>query len=450
MPMKTIKIKKGWRFNIAGKPNTQEAVMLPQKTVALVVDRIPVKLRLLVKEGDAVNIGSALLADKNNPDLKFLSPGGGRVSAILYGPRRVIEEIVITLDAAENNESFAVFSKETLARTSRDALISELMNRGLWPFLRQLPFRDISDPHITPAAIWVTLGSADPFQPLPQVYVKGQEMAFELGVRALKKLSDRVNLCWYGDMPGDSRFINELVTHRITGRYPATDPGVVLYHTKKTPAENRDWYIDGQDVMRIGQSLKTGTYPVDRIVAFSGGTKDNSRHLKTRLGVRLQDLAAGLPMGPHKQWVAGGLLSGHGTSQDRHLDVYSTSVMVVDVSRQSELFGFLRPGFKKLSRSRALMSAFSSAPLPVNTDMHGEIRPCINCGYCAAVCPVDIPPQFTCKAIWADEIEEALACGLLDCVECGLCSFVCPSKIELAETLRTARKQYHKELHQGA
>jgi Na+-transporting NADH:ubiquinone oxidoreductase subunit A len=96
------------------------------------------------------------------------------------------------------------------------------------------------------------------------------------------------------------------------------------------------------------------------------------------------------------------------------------------------------------------MSSFSFVPLPVNTDMHGEIRPCINCGYCASVCPVDILPQFACKNIWADEIEEALACGLLDCVECGLCSFVCPSKIELAETLKIARKQYHKELHQVA
>jgi Na+-transporting NADH:ubiquinone oxidoreductase subunit A len=448
--MKLIKIKKGWRYNIAGRPSAREAVVFSLKTVALVADRIPGKTRLLVKEGDAVNIGSALLADKNNPDLKFMSPGGGRVSAILYGPRRVIEEIVITLDTVENFEPFDVFSKETLDLNPRDALVSELMARGLWPFLRQLPFRVIADPHITPSAIWVTLGSADPFQPLPQVYLKGQETVFELGVRALKKLSDRVNLCWYGDMPDDSRFLNEGVTHRITGRYPATDPGVVLYHIKKTPAENRDWYIDGQDVIAIGQCLKEGRYPVDRVVSFSDGIPENSRHLKTRLGVQLRDLAADIPISSDKQWVAGGILSGYASSPDRHLDGYSTSVMIVDISRQSELFGFLRPGFKKLSRSRTLMSTFLLAPLPVNTDMHGEIRPCINCGYCASVCPVDILPQFTCKSIWADEIEEALAGGLLDCVECGLCSFVCPSKIELAETLKTARKQYHKELHQVA
>ena len=57
-------------------------------------------------------------------------------------------------------------------------------------------------------------------------------------------------------------------------------------------------------------------------------------------------------------------------------------------------------------------------------------------------------PQYTYKSLYADEIEEALAHGLLDCVECGLCSFVCPSKIDLSEYLIDARHLYHKELDQ--
>ncbi len=78
--------------------------------------------------------------------------------------------------------------------------------------------------------------------------------------------------------------------------------------------------------------------------------------------------------------------------------------------------------------------------------MNGEERACINCGYCARVCPVDILPQFTFKAAAADEIEEALALGLLDCVECGLCSFVCPAKIEISDILKNAKEVYSKEI----
>jgi Na+-transporting NADH:ubiquinone oxidoreductase subunit A len=76
---------------------------------------------------------------------------------------------------------------------------------------------------------------------------------------------------------------------------------------------------------------------------------------------------------------------------------------------------------------------------------HGEERACVNCGYCTDVCPVDILPQFTYKSILADEIEEALAHGLLDCVECGLCSYVCPSKIELFDVLKNTKRAYYLE-----
>jgi Na+-transporting NADH:ubiquinone oxidoreductase subunit A len=81
----------------------------------------------------------------------------------------------------------------------------------------------------------------------------------------------------------------------------------------------------------------------------------------------------------------------------------------------------------------------------MNTNRSGGLRACIACGFCANVCPVDIWPQMTLKAILAGEVEEYLAHGLLDCVECGLCSYVCPSKIELTTTFRSARRLYHKE-----
>ena len=42
-------------------------------------------------------------------------------------------------------------------------------------------------------------------------------------------------------------------------------------------------------------------------------------------------------------------------------------------------------------------------------------------------------PAFIMKALHADDLEDALALGLMDCCRCGLCSFVCPSKIELTQ-----------------
>ncbi|MBC2716654.1 MAG: 4Fe-4S dicluster domain-containing protein [Desulfobacteraceae bacterium] len=447
--MKTVKIKKGWQFKITGKPSQRIEERPANTYVASLPEKIPfVKPRLHVQKGDNVKIGSVLFEDKKHSDLKFLSPGSGRISDINYGPRRVIQEVVIALDDNETHEPFNVYSEPVLDEIDRNTLISRLMSGGMWPFIRQLPFRQIADPDFLPNAVWVTLGSADPFQPSAQVYLKDQADFFESGIKAIRRLADTVSICRYDETSDKNDSAANMVTHRILGKYPASDPGVVLYHTKKTASENQDWYIDGQDVIHIGKFLKTGAYPTDRIVSFSDGSSENSFHLKTRMGVRLNDLVSRKTDNQYKRWIVGGVLSGYMSTFDNFLDLYHTSIMIIEESHESELFGFVRPGSKKLSNSRTVLSAASSEPLSINSDMHGEKRPCVNCGYCANICPVDIMPQFTYKSIDADEIEEALAYGLLDCVECGLCSFVCPSKIELSDFLINAKHRYHKELNQ--
>jgi Na+-transporting NADH:ubiquinone oxidoreductase subunit A len=450
--MKTIKIKNGWRFKIAGKPSLRMEIRPPVTHVASVPWKYPfVNPRLSIKKGDSVKTGSLLFSDKKRPELKFLSPGSGTIHDIIYGPRRIIEAIVIKTDGTDAHESFASYTLSGIDRTSREELIHHLMNGGMWPLIRQLPFREIARPESSPAAIWVTLGSADPFQPSPQVYLKDRADFFELGVKALARLASQVNICWFDDETSSTTPPHRGVTHRVTGKYPASDPGVVLYHTKKSPSENHDWFIDGQDVALLGQFLKTGIYPVEKIVTISDGTADHGCHVKTRLGVRLKDLLNHpAPYDHSRQWVAGGFFSGYTAGPDQYLAAGHTSLAIIEEAYESELFGFVRPGFKKLSRSRTVLSFLSSSPFSVNADMHGEKRPCINCGYCADVCPVAILPQFVFKSLYADEMEEALTGGLLDCVECGLCTFVCPSKIELADVLIDARHRYHKELNQVA
>ncbi len=458
--MKTVKIKKGWPFKkIAGKPSLRVESRPAKKHVAFLPDKLPfVKPRLLVAKGDKVKIGSVLFEDKKNTDFKFLSPGSGEIADITYGPRRVIEEIIIALDADESAESFKTYTASDIEKLDRNTAISEMMAGGMWSFVRQLPFRAIAEPDSKPNAIWVTMGSADPFQPSPGLYLKDQTGFFEFGIHVLRRLADTVNICWYEDRSAkndspakaDQTIAHQMATHRIRGKYPASDAGVVLFHTKKSAEENRDWYLDGQDVVLIGKFFKNGIFPIDRIVAFSDGSPENSCHIKTRTGIRLNDLAAHEIGISNPRWVVGGVFCGYTGSGKGFLGQHETSVMIIEESEESEFFGFARPGFKKLSNSRTVASAMLPGPLSIDADMHGEERPCVNCGYCANICPVDIMPQYTYKSIFADEVEEALGHGLLDCVECGLCSFVCPSKIELTDTLVEAKHLYLKELNQVA
>ncbi|MFO7559526.1 MAG: 4Fe-4S dicluster domain-containing protein [Desulfobacterales bacterium] len=439
--MIAVKVSKGYNLNITGAPSLELETLKRPLHVAVLPDRIAfIKPRLLVKVGDFVKIGTALFEDKRNTDLKFLSPGGGEIVEINYGPRRVIREILIKLDAEEQVEEFRKITGEDFDALDRKELIRILRQSGVWPLIRELPFRDIANPDVRPSSIWVTLGGQDPFQPSPSVYLKGKEDLFAFGLEILKKLVEHVHVTAC-DFAGKG--VENWITHQVSGRYPANDPGVLLYHTKKSSDENLSWYLSGQDLLMISGFLKTGRYVTERIVATGGSLMDKRRHFLTRIGVPVQDLVAEIL--PGERCIAGGLFTGYALESSSYLGLYETSLIRIPDGDEAELFGFLRPGFKKPSFSRTFLSVFYKKNVDSDSGMHGEERACVNCGTCAKICPVDILPQFTLKCVGADSVEEALSHGLLDCVECGLCTYVCPSKIEICEALKKAKHDYYKE-----
>lgn len=443
--MISIKVKKGYDFkNIAGQPSLDSEEMGKPAYVAVLPEKIPFIIpRLRIEVGDSVKIGDVLFEDKRNPAVKFLSPGGGEIAQINFGPRRIIKEIVIRLAENEAQAEFDALSEKALEQIEREKLVTMLLNGGMWHLIKAFPFRDIPDPEIIPPAIFVSLGAKEPFQPAPEVYLTGKKEIFGYGIKILHKLSQNVYVGVSADNPSLLKELGENITHVCEGAYPADDPGVLLYHSKKSSSENRSWYIAGQDVLLLAQFLLTGAYPVERTVAVGGTSALKSKHFITRIGVPLAHLAPGI--NGDVRFTAGGIFRGYAASKESYLGLYETSVTLLPEGREKELFGFLRPGFEKPSYSRAFLSFFNKSDFTVNCNLHGEERACVNCGTCAEVCPVDILPQFTFKCVLADEVEESLQHGLLDCVECGLCSYVCPSKVEICTILKKAKAAYYKE-----
>jgi len=445
--MISVKVKKGFPLKLASAPANDLAVLEKPSRIAVLPERIPfVKPRLKVRIGDTVKRGALLFEDKRNPDIRFLSPGGGTITDIVFGPRRVIREIVIELDTSESSCTFSSITEEDLDAVDRHQLVRMIVDGGMWAFLRELPFRDIPNPDIESPGIVVTVGNLEPFHPRPEVYLPENSTLFHYGIKVLNRLSDgHVNIA----AAVDNRYVrsefNDLITQTYAGPYPAHDAGVLVYHTKSSVNENRTWYIDAQDLLLLAGLLKTGTYPVERTVAVAGSLVKERRHVKTRLGVPLNHLTQG-GIGPGTaRYIAGGVFTGYTAAEDSYLGIFETSLMVIPEGAERELLALFRPGYQKPSYSRAFLSALNSDAFEMNCNRHGGRRACIACNYCTEVCPVDILPQLTYKCILAEEVEEALAHGLLDCVECGLCTYVCPSKIELYNVLKNAKGAYYKE-----
>ena len=448
--MNIIRIAKGYDLQLDGRPSTDVENLPEPARLALLPEHIPfIKPRLLVAIGQMVQRGTALIEDKRNPLVQFLSPCGGRIAEINFGPRRVIREIVIERNSADGVQEpipFETLAEADLETFPREKLIQMIIAGGLWPLIRELPFRDYARMDAEPPMILVGLGSLEPFQPLPGVYLAGREPLFEYGLRVLRRLAPLVHVC----APANGNALSDrqasLVTMRYEGRYPAHDPGVILYRIKKSSRDNRTWFVNGQDVLLLAHLLKNGSYPTERDIVLAGPAAAERKHFRTRLGVPLADITAGRMGTGEIRHIEGGVLTGFAGSERTYLGLFQRAVnLLPEGNHKGELLGLFRPGFHRPSYSRAFTSKLNRKDLVYDCNIHGGDRACIACGYCAQICPVDIYPQFAFKSVLAGEVEESLAHGLLDCVECGLCSYVCPSKIELAETLGKARADYYIE-----
>jgi len=92
------------------------------------------------------------------------------------------------------------------------------------------------------------------------------------------------------------------------------------------------------------------------------------------------------------------------------------------------------------------------APVTLGTDgltliAAGEVtalteNPCINCGRCVQICPVNIQVSLVARHAEFALAEEAYVMGASACIECGACAFVCPARRPLVQYMRYAIDRY--------
>jgi Na+-transporting NADH:ubiquinone oxidoreductase subunit A len=445
--MTILTINNTYDIQLLGQPSDSVTSLTSYTQVAVLPSVIPYfKPKLFVKEGADVKIGTPLFYDKKHPDIQFLSPGAGVVSKINYGPKRVIESVVIDLASVEDTVSFPLFTVKQLQFISREDIVAALTSGGLWGVFDEFPFKRIPTPEIIPPSIYVSIDNDEPYHPDSAVYFEGNELFFEAGLAALKRLSDTVVVSKSVNSPLLSSSVESAVTHHVKGNYPANQLGVVLYHTKTSSDQNRSWGVHGQDVIRLGKLLLTGKYPIEKMVVIAGSLAESPQHVLTREGVPINTLLQGVVPSEPTRYIAGGVFQGRKIEHGGFLGFRDDALHLIREGKEPELLSFFRPGFDKPTFSRTYLSAvIKKAMWKMTTSLNGGDRACISCGECPKVCPVDIYPQLLMKSIYAKDSEESLKLGLLDCVDCGLCTYVCPSKIGIDTMISSMKETLEKD-----
>lgn len=191
---------------------------------------------------------------------------------------------------------------------------------------------------------------------------------------------------------GAEKQLIEAVTHRQvpSGGLPI-DVGVIVHNVGTAVAINA--------AVRRGQPL------VSRIVTVSGKGILRPANLEVLIGTPVQALikhCGGLKPGV-KQVVMGGPMMG--------VALYNLATPVV-----------------KGTSGILAMTADETVDRPE--------QPCIRCGRCVEVCPLNLLPTELAFLARHDELDRLQDLHLFDCCECGSCAYVCPANVPLVQYFR--------------
>lgn len=197
----------------------------------------------------------------------------------------------------------------------------------------------------------------------------------------------------------------QLVTNREvpSGGLP-TDVGCLVQNVA-TAAAIYDWIEKNEPL-------------ISRITTITGDGIPMPMNVRSRVGTTVADVVnfAGGYTENAKQLIIGGPMTGRSVTTDRVPLVKATNCVLV----------------------------MSETPSP------GPEMPCIRCGDCAAVCPVQLLPQQLFWYACADDEKHMRSYGLTDCIECGCCDLVCPSHIPLTADFRKAKGRIREQADEKA
>jgi len=448
---KYIKIKRGLNIKLVGEADKMiSALPLPETFAIKPPNFIGVTPKLLVKQGDEVQAGTALFNDKNNEAIKFCAPVSGEIIDIVRGEKRKILEVKIL---ADKEISYVAFKKTNPNELSREDIIEALLNSGVWPFIRQRPFGIIGNPNDTPKSIFISAFDSNPLAPDYNFMMQEKDQEFQTGLDALGKLTDgKIHLNINADTTPAKIFANikEVEINKISGPHPAGNVGPQIHHIDPLNKGEVVWYINIQDVLIVGRLFNHGKFDASRMVALTGSQIKNPKYYRTIVGCNIKNIIAegGLKNGENRI-ISGNVLTGNQITADGYLDFFDSQITVIPEGHEPEFMGWLAPGFNKLSMSRTFFSWLSPKKKHnLNTNMHGEERPFVVTGEYEKVFPMDIYPVHLLKSILIEDIELMENLGIYEVVEedFALCEFVCTSKIESQEIIRRGLDIIRKEM----
>lgn len=438
----TIKLKGEAEKTIASAPRSRTFVIRP-------ADFHLITPKMVVREGEKVQVGDTIFFSKSNERLKFVSPVSGTLTKIERGAKRVITEIVIEADPQDTFKDFGILSPDS---SSAEAIKDRLLESGCWPFIMQRPYAVIANTDQEPRDIFISSFSTAPLANDCDFSLKGKEKELQAAVTALSKLTPgkvHVGIEKGGDSP--FRGLKDILIHEVTGPHPAGNVGTQINKIGPVNKGEVIWTLAPQDLVIIGELLLTGKFNAERIVALSGSEVKAPKYYRTRIGAEVSTFLydSGIKQ-ENVRVISGDVLTGSKISPKGHLGYYSNTVTVIPEGDDYELFGWNKPIFNKISTSRALTFSWlnPNKEYDLDTNTNGEHRAFVVTGIYERVFPLDMYPLHILKACMVEDLDQMEAMGMYEVApeDFALTEFVCVSKQPHQQIIRNGLDVMYKEI----
>lgn len=438
-----IRLRKGLDIRLLGNPECKIVDTRAPKTYALCPgDFTGVTPKLAVKEQQKVKAGEALFIDKNHPEVKFVSPVSGEVTAVNRGARRKVLSVVVTPDATQEYVEFGVKSVQSLS--GRDVLTA-LLESGLFGFFRQRPYDVIASPEDSPRSIFVSAFDSKPLAPDFEFVLQGNELDFQTGLSALAKIAPTylgISAKQTAKALTEAKNVDVYV---FKGANPAGNVGVQINHIKPVNKGEIVWTVDPEIVIFIGRLFNTGKVDMTRLIAVGGSRIAEPSYCKALIGTSLEAILSGrIQNMDGARIINGNVLTGSKTDINGYLGAFSNMVTVIPEGNDvNEFMGWIMPRFGTYSVSRTFFSWLSclfcsKKAYDIDARIKGSERHMIMSGEYDKVFPMDIYPEYLIKAIITGNIDKMEAYGIYEVApeDFALCEFVDSSKLELQRIVR--------------
>ncbi|MCF2602273.1 Na(+)-translocating NADH-quinone reductase subunit A [Parabacteroides distasonis] len=444
-----IKIKKGLDINLKGKASEVLLNGGKSETYAIVPDFYSGVLpKVVAKVGDKVKAGSVLMIDKNRPEIKFVSPVSGEVTAVNRGAKRKVLSIVVTPDAQIEYEEFG---KKNVASLKGDEVKEAMLNAGMWPFVMQRPYDIVATPGETPRDIFVSAFYSAPLAPDFNYLVKGQEADFQTGLDALAKLT--TGKVYVGIRKGSAvQQVKGVELVEIEGPHPAANASVLINHTKPINKGETVWTVDPANVIIIGRLFNKGIADFSRKVVITGSETKEQGYVQAISGCTIKSLIGGrVATDAHIRIISGNVLTGTKVAMEDYLGAYDNQITVIPEGDEThEFLGFAMPRTDQYSMNHSYFSwLMGKKEYVLDARIKGGKRAMIMSNEYDKVFPLDIYPEYLLKAIIAFDIDKMENLGIYEVApeDFALCEFVDTSKIELQKIVRDGLTLLYKEMN---